>query len=256
MGILNVTPDSFSDGGLFRDFPEALSHAEKMMEQGADIIDIGGESTRPGSDPVSLQEEMDRVLPVVEKLVDADVEISVDTTKPELARQALNLGADFINDISGLQYDVKIAEYVAQNHAKLVIMHMKGVPKTMQDDPFSNDILNEILSFFRTQAELAIRSGVKKENIVLDPGIGFGKRLEDNVQIIKNLNIFKDLGFQVLIGASRKSMIGMISGANVHDRLPGSLAVACVAAQRKVDIVRVHDVPETLQALKVIEQIW
>ena len=150
MGILNVTPDSFSDGGLFRDFPEALSHAEKMMEQGADIIDIGGESTRPGSDPVSLQEEMDRVLPVVEKLVDADVEISVDTTKPELARQALTLGADFINDISGLQYDVKIAEYVAENHAKLVIMHMKGVPKTMQDDPFSNDILNEILSFFRT----------------------------------------------------------------------------------------------------------
>ena len=256
MGILNVTPDSFSDGGLYRNFPEALSHAKKMIEHGADIIDIGGESTRPGSDPVSLQEEMDRVLPIVEKLVNLDIEVSVDTTKPQLAKDALYLGADIINDISGLQYDVKIAQYVAEHDAKLIIMHMKGVPKTMQEDPFSNDILGEIVEFFKAQTELAIKSGVERENIILDPGIGFGKTLEDNVQIIKNLNIFKDLGFKIMIGASRKSMIGMISGADVQDRLPGSLAVACVAAQRQVDIIRVHDVPETIQALKVIEQIW
>lgn len=256
MGILNVTPDSFSDGGKFRALPEALVHAERMIADGADIIDIGGESTRPGSDPVSLQEEMDRVLPVVEKLVDMNAEISVDTTKPELTLEALRLGADIINDVSGLQYDPKLAEYVADYNAKLVIMHMRGTPKTMQEDPYSDDIIHEIKVFFEEQSALALNRGVKKENIILDPGIGFGKRLIDNKQIMKRINEFKEMGFPLLIGASRKSMIGMISGAKVADRLPGSLAVACVAMQRGADILRVHDVAETVQALKVIEEIW
>ena len=256
MGILNVTPDSFSDGGKFRALPEALAHAGKMISEGADIIDIGGESTRPGSDPVSLQEEMDRVLPVVEQLVKMNAEISVDTTKAALALEALRMGVDIINDVSGLQYDPNLAGYVAEFDAKLVIMHMKGIPKTMQEDPFSHDIINDIKVFFQEQLALALNRGVKKENIILDPGIGFGKRLEDNTGIIKNIDIFKDMGYPLLIGASRKSMIGMISGADTEDRLAGSLAIACVAARRGTDILRVHDVAETVQALKVIEEIW
>ena len=256
MGILNVTPDSFSDGGKYRALPEALAHVERMITEGADIIDVGGESTRPGSDPVPLQEEMDRVLPVVEQLVKMSVDVSVDTTKPELALEALRLGVNMINDISGLQYDPKLAEYVAEYDAGLVIMHMKGNPKNMQDDPFSDNIVSEISVFFEEQCALALNRGVKKENIILDPGIGFGKRLIDNTQIMKNIDVFRELGYPLLIGASRKSMIAMISGAGIADRLPGSLALACVAAQRGVDIIRVHDVAETIQALKVIKEIW
>jgi len=256
MGILNVTPDSFSDGGRFRALPEALAHAEKMIAEGADIIDIGGESTRPGSASVSSQEEMDRVLPVVEQLVNMSVEVSVDTTKPEVALEALRLGADMINDISGLRYAPKLAEYVAEYNAKLVIMHMKGTPRSMQDNPQYEDVVREINVFFEEQCALALNRGVKIENIILDPGIGFGKRLVDNVQIIKNIQKFKALGYPLLIGVSRKSMIAMITGAEVADRLPGSLALACVSAQQGADIIRVHDVAETIQALKVIEEIW
>lgn len=256
MGILNVTPDSFSDGGLYSNLPKALTQAEKMIEAGADIIDIGGESTRPGSESVTLQEEMDRVLPVLEKLLAHDVEISVDTTKPELAFEALKMGADIINDVSGLQYGTLIAEHVAKYNAKLIIMHMKGIPKTMQIDPDSKDIISEITSFFKDQTKVALEKGVKEENIILDPGIGFGKRLDDNIRILRELEKFQDLGFPLLIGASRKSMIGAICGVEVEQRLPGSLAIACVAAQRGTDIIRVHDVAETVQALKIVEHIW
>ena len=256
MGILNVTPDSFSDGGLYRELPQAIAQAEKMIEAGAQIIDIGGESTRPGSESITLQEEMDRVLPVLEKLTTYNVEISIDTTKPELAYYALKMGADIINDISGLQYGSLIAEHVARHHAKLIIMHMRGVPKTMQVDPNSNDIIHEIIEFFNGQSKIALDKGVKKDNIILDPGIGFGKRLEDNIRILKEFEIFRDLGFPLLLGASRKSMIGEICGSAVGERLPGSLAIACVAAQRGANIIRVHDVAETVQALKIIENIW
>ncbi|MEA2076530.1 MAG: dihydropteroate synthase [Candidatus Marinimicrobia bacterium] len=256
MGILNVTPDSFSDGGLYRNFSEVLARAEEMITEGADIIDIGGESTRPGSDSISLQEEMDRVLPVVEKLIPLNVEISVDTTKSELALESLKMGADIINDISGLRYDPKLAEYVATFDAKLVIMHMKGIPKTMQNDPRSHDIVNEIKEFFNEQLKIALEKGVKEENIILDPGIGFGKRLEDNLNILKQLEEFRKIGFPLLIGASRKSMIGEITGAKVDKRLPGSLTIACMAALRGADMVRVHDVAETIQALKILEHIW
>ena len=256
MGILNVTPDSFSDGGLYRELPQAIAQAEKMIEAGAQIIDIGGESTRPGSESITLQEEMDRVLPVLEKLTTYNVEISIDTTKPELAYYALKMGADIINDISGLQYGSLIAEHVAKHDAKLIIMHMRGVPKTMQVDPNSNDIIREIIEFFNGQSKIALDKGVKKDNIILDPGIGFGKRLEDNIRILKEFEIFRDLGFPLLLGASRKSMIGEICGSAVGERLPGSLAIACVAAQRGANIIRVHDVAETVQALKIIENIW
>ncbi len=256
MGILNVTPDSFSDGGLYRNLPEALARAEEMIAQGADIIDIGGESTRPGSDPVSLQEEMDRVLPVVEKLVPLNVEISVDTSKAELALESLKVGANIINDISGLQFDQQIAEHVAAYNAKLVIMHMKGVPKTMQDDPESQDIVNEIKGFFSRQTNIALGKDVKKDNIILDPGIGFGKSLEDNLNIMKQLEEFHKLGYPLLIGASRKSMIGEITGVKIDKRLPGSLALACMAVLRGVGTIRVHDVAETVQALKIIEYVW
>lgn len=256
MGILNITPDSFSDGGMFRSKAKALLHAEAMFKNGADIIDIGGESTRPGSDLVSLQEELDRIMPVLEEVVNWDVEVSVDTNKAEVARQSLELGVDMINDISGLTFSENLVDYVAKHDAKLVVMHTRGIPKTMQKNLKKVDIVAEILQFLKSKSTLALSKGVKQNNIVLDPGIGFGKDLEDNINVIKHIAVFKGLGYPLLIGASRKSMISMITKAAVDERLPGSLAIACVSAQRGADILRVHDVAETIQALKVIEKIW
>lgn len=256
MGILNVTPDSFSDGGLFQNTEDACIYAEKMVEDGANIIDVGGESTRPGSDPISLQEELDRVMPVLERVVSLKTKVSIDTTKAEVAHEALKLGVKIVNDISGLQFDETIALHVAEYDANLILMHMKGVPKTMQVIPSSKDIIQEIYRFFQRQTQIAINAGIKKENIILDPGIGFGKRLEDNIAILKNLDTFLNLKYPLLIGASRKSMIGDISGAGIVDRLPGSLTIACIAAIRGVRFVRVHNVAETVQALKVLKNIW
>ena len=256
MGILNITPDSFSDGGKFRGKTEAIDHAYKMMEEGAHILDVGGESTRPGADLVSPQEELDRVIPVLEEIVKWNVEISIDTSKYEVAKHALSLGVNIVNDVSGLQFDARLADLVAEHHAKLVIMHMRGIPKTMQEDLVPIDIVHSIQVFFEEQTKLAVSRGVHTKDIILDPGIGFGKSLDDNIRILKHIDRFKALGFPVLIGASRKSMIGAITGAEVNDRLAGSLAVACVAAQRGADIIRVHDVAETVQALKMIEKIW
>ncbi len=256
MGILNVTPDSFSDGGMFLDPRKACARAEQMVEEGADILDIGGESSRPGSDPVPLQEELDRVLPVLEWAVRLGVPVSIDTTKAAVAKEALALGAQIVNDISGLRFEPGIAELVARHHARLIIMHMRGVPKTMQEDLAPGDIMEELLQFFQEQTETAIRSGVDRKNIILDPGIGFGKRLEENIDILKNLSILVNLGFPVMIGASRKSMIGHITEAPVGDRLPGSLAIACLAAVRGAGIIRVHDVAATAQAINVLRRIW
>jgi dihydropteroate synthase len=256
MGILNITPDSFSDGGKFRGKTEAIAHAYKMMEEGADILDVGGESTRPGAECVSLQEELDRVMPVLEEIVKWDVDISIDTSKYEVAREALRLGVNILNDVSGLQFDSRLADLAAEFHAKLIIMHMRGIPKTMQENLESVDIIERIQVFFEEQTKLAVTRGVNKNNIILDPGIGFGKTVDDNIKILKHIDRFRALGFPVLIGASRKSMIGAITGAEVNHRLPGSLAVACVAAQRGAEIIRIHDVAETVQALKMIEKIW
>lgn len=256
MGILNITPDSFSDGGKFRGKTEAIAHAYKMMEEGADILDVGGESTRPGAELVSPQEELDRVMPVLEEIVKWDIEISIDTSKYEVAKQALSLGVNILNDVSGLQFDSRLADLAAEYHAKLVIMHMRGIPKTMQENLEPVNIIESIQGFFETQMKLAVSRGVNKKDIILDPGIGFGKSLDDNIRILKQIDSFKMMGFPVLIGASRKSLIGAISGAEVNDRLPGSLALACVAAQRGAEIIRIHDVADTVQALKMIEKIW
>ncbi len=256
MGILNITPNSFSDGGLYLDPDTAYRHAEHMLEEGADMIDIGGESSRPGSLPVSPQEELDRILPVLERVLRLDTSVSVDTSKSVVANEALRLGACMINDISGLRFDPQIAHYVARYDAGLVIMHMKGVPQTMQENPEYTDLVQEICDFLKKQAKIALDAGVKHDRIILDPGIGFGKRLEDNAVILKNLDTFRNLKYPIMIGASRKSMIGDITQAGVHDRLPGSLAIACVAAIRGADFIRVHDVAETVQALRVLDYIW
>ena len=256
MGILNITPNSFSDGGMYLDADKAYMHAEKMLKAGADIIDIGGESSRPGSDPVSSAQEMDRIMPVLERVLKLNVKISVDTCKSAVAREALRLGAGMINDISGLRSDPDLATAVAEYEAELVIMHMKGIPKTMQEKPSYDDVIAEIRQFFKTQVDKALAAGIKKEHIVLDPGIGFGKRLEDNLKILKDLDTFLDLKYPLMIGASRKSMINDICNAGIHERLPGSLAIAAVAVIRGANILRVHDVAETVQAMKVLEYIW
>ncbi len=256
MGILNVTPDSFSDGGRFLHPAGAFDHAVKMTEEGADIIDIGGESTRPGARPLPLQEEMDRVMPVLEKVVRQGVRVSVDTTKPEVAEEALRLGAGIVNDISGLQNGPQLARIAAEYGAKLVIMHMQGTPQNMQEAPAYADVVREIIRFFRRQMKVASEAGLDKAQIILDPGIGFGKRLEDNVAIFRELERFTDLGCPLMIGASRKSMIDGIAPASVRERLPGSLVLAAAAVLRGADYVRVHDVAETVQALKVLKRIW
>jgi len=256
MGILNITPNSFSDGSLYLDTEDAYRHAAKMLEDGADIIDIGGESSRPGSRPVSYREELDRIMSTLERVVKLGANVSIDTTKSAVAEEALRLGACMINDISGLRFDPQIARQVAKYDAKLVIMHMQGIPETMQQNPEYEDIIGEISDFFEKQATIALQAGIKPDNLILDPGIGFGKRLEDNTVILKNLDTFLNLKYPIMIGASRKSIIGDITQAGVHDRLPGSLAIACVAAIRGADYIRVHDVAETVQALRVLDHIW
>lgn len=256
MGILNITPDSFSDGGRFLDPAEAYAHAVRMQDNGAHIIDIGGESSRPGSQPLSLQKELDRVMPVLEKVVKLNVSVSIDTTKAEVAEEALRLGANMINDISGLRFDPRLADIAARYKAGLVIMHMKGKPENMQQAPAYSDVIREIYCFFRKQMKIAHEAGLHKEHIILDPGIGFGKRLEDNIAIFRNLEKFLDLGCPLMIGASRKSMINDISPAAVDKRLPGSIILAAAAVLRGAKYIRVHDVAETVQALKVLKSIW
>jgi len=256
MGILNLTPDSFYDGGRYRDTGTALARAEKMLEEGADIIDIGGESTRPGSEPVSPQEELDRVMPVLEAVCGLGARVSVDTSKAVVAEAALRCGAAIINDISALRFDPGMAKVVAGSKAQIVLMHMKGLPRTMQDAPLYIDVLQEIGDFFRERIAYAENAGIRKEAIILDPGIGFGKRSKDNITILKKIELFLDLGYPLMIGASRKRVIGDISGASAAERLPGSLALACLAAIRGVHVLRVHDVAETVQAIKVLKQVW
>lgn len=256
MGVLNVTPDSFSDGGKFLSKDKALEHAGRMVEAGAQIIDIGGESTRPGSEGVGEIEEIARVMPVLEELVKFVPVVSIDTTKYKVAKEALRLGAGIINDISGLQYDPRLADLAAESGAGLVIMHMQGTPGSMQDKPRYGSIIEDISEFFTEKVVLAESRGVKAEQIILDPGIGFGKSLEDNIEIFRHLDEFVGMGFRILVGASRKSMIRDLTGAPVDKRLGGSLAVACMAVAKGAHIVRVHDVFETAQAIRVFNEVW
>jgi dihydropteroate synthase len=255
MGILNVTPDSFHDGGKYFDKNIAVERAYRIRDDGADIIDIGGESTRPGSLPVPAGEEIDRVCPVIEIIAkDIGIPISVDTTKSEVARAALGAGASIINDISGLTFDRTTADAAAEYGAGMVLMHIKGRPETMQNDPRYGDLIGEICGFLDEAVRKAVAAGVDLSKIIVDPGIGFGKTLEDNYRIIRNLREFKKLGLPVLVGLSRKSLIGKLYKGS-EDRLPATIALNTVSILNGADIIRVHDVKEHRLALAGLEML-
>jgi dihydropteroate synthase len=258
MGVLNVTPDSFSDGGQFFSLAGALAHAEQMIDEGADIIDIGGESTRPGSNFVSEEEELCRVIPVIERLANLSAPISIDTTKPEVARIALEAGAEIVNDISGLRFDHALAEVAAKAKAGLVLMHSRGTPKDMQQMPAMENAVEEVIAGLRESIALAEQSGVARQNIAIDPGIGFGKTVEQNLELIVGLNQMAhhlpDL--PVLIGTSRKSFLGkLLNGARADERIHGTTATIVAAVLSGAHIVRVHDVKSAVEAIKVADAI-
>ncbi|MCK5291100.1 MAG: dihydropteroate synthase [Thermoplasmata archaeon] len=255
MGVLNVTPDSFSDGGKFFDADAAIDHGVEMAEQGADIIDLGGESTRPFSDPVSPEEELKRVRPVVEGLLQkVDVPISIDTRRPTVAREIVELGAQMVNDVSGLR-DPEMVSTIADLNVPVVVMHMLGTPKTMQEKPEYKDVMGEIIGYLRNQIDNAVKGGIQRENIIVDPGIGFGKTVEHNLEILRRLGEMRSLGLPIFVGASRKSFIGKILDSEVADRLEGSLAALVSSVLNGANIVRVHDVEESVRAVKMAEAI-
>jgi dihydropteroate synthase len=250
MGVLNVTPDSFSDGGLFLDREKAIAQGLKMVEEGADLIDIGGESTKPGSKPLGLEEELRRVIPVIEALVkEVDVPISIDTYKSTVAKKAIEAGAKMINDISGLNFDPDLAQVAAKEDVPLVLMHIRGTPETMQKDVHYESLFSEILQYLRESIQRAESAGLDPGQIIIDPGIGFGKTLEDNLLIIKNLQEFRILGKPILLGTSRKTFIGKILHAEVTERLEGTLSSIAIGVLNGAHIIRCHDV---LQAKRVI----
>lgn len=255
MGILNATPDSFSDGGRYRTSKDAIAHAERMVDSGVDLIDIGGESTRPGAVPVDLQEELDRVLPVIEALKDCGVPLSIDTYKAETMRQALIAGVDCVNDIWALRQEGSEEVIASDHNCGVILMHMQRDPLTMQFNPEYQDVVAEVKSFLNQRAQMLISRGVSKKRIVIDPGFGFGKGLEHNLEMLSKFNLFTELSFPVLAGISRKSMIGRITGKETGDRIAPSVAAAVMAADRGAKIVRVHDVAETVDALKLWEAI-
>lgn len=256
MGILNVTPDSFSDGGRHHAQESAIAHAEALISAGADIIDVGGESTRPYAEPVSLADELARTIPVIEAIRERfTTPISIDTTKAEVARQALAAGADIINDISAMEKDPEMVGLAALTGVPVVIMHMQGSPADMQNRPQYENVVDDILLFFKKRIATLRESGIAADRIIIDPGIGFGKTIEHNLSIIKHLDSFKSLGHKVLLGHSRKNFLGLLTGLEAEKRdLPTSV-VSALAVQHQVDIVRVHDVASTRQALQVAEAV-
>jgi dihydropteroate synthase len=257
MGILNVTPDSFSDGGKYLEKNTAINHALEMIDQGADIIDIGGESTRPFSDPVSLKEEISRVVPVIEGIrKKSDICISIDTTKSQVATAALNSGASVINDVSAMEVDPLMVDVALKFDCPLIIMHMKGTPKNMQDDPQYESLISDIKDYLLDRIDFIISKGINPKKIVIDPGIGFGKTVENNFEIINNLKYFTSMDFPVLLGASRKSFIGISLNLPEEDRLEGSLAANIIGFQNGAKIFRVHDVAETNKALIIANKIF
>lgn len=251
MGVLNITPDSFSDGGRYLSLDCALRRAEAMVAEGAGIIDIGGESTRPGAPPVSVQEELDRVLPVVERLARAlPIPVSVDTGKPEVMREAARAGAGLINDVRALQMPGALATVVASG-LPVCLMHLRGEPATMQQEPRYNEVVSEVHAFLAERVRVCEAAGIPRERILVDPGFGFGKTLDHNLRLLRHLDRFTDLAAGVLVGISRKSMIGLLLNAPVDERLSGSLAAAVIALWQGAKIIRTHDVRETVQALCV-----
>jgi len=257
MGVLNVTPDSFFDKGRFFDRKKAVGRALEMVSEGADIIDIGGESTRPGSKEVSLKEELSRVMPVIERLIGKIKKpISIDTRKAPVAEAALKAGASILNDVSALRHDPVMADVAAKYGSAVILMHMKGLPRTMQAAPEYKNLIKEISVYLRESVNTAVDAGVKKEDIIIDPGIGFGKTLEHNLEILRRLKDLRALGYPVCIGTSRKSFIGkLLNSGEPHDRLPGTIATCTAAIINGAQILRVHDVKEIAQAAKVTDRM-
>lgn len=251
MGIVNVTPDSFSDGGQFYTSARAIQHARLLVEQGADLLDIGGESTRPGAQAVGIEEELERVLPVLEGLSDCGVPLSVDTLKPEIMRAAIRTGVDMINDVNALRTEGAL-QAVADSSAAVCLMHMQGEPRTMQHSPLYQDVVAEVKTFLAERIAAAEQAGIRRERMVIDPGFGFGKTLEHNLDMLRQLESFASLGVPLLAGLSRKSMLGLLTGLPVEKRMVPSVAAAVISAMKGAKILRVHDVKETRQALQIV----
>ena len=258
MGILNVTPDSFSDGGRYLKPDDAVCRAAKMIDAGADIIDIGGESTRPGARAISEDEEMDRVIPVIRRIKDAwDIPLSIDTYKERVARMAVTeAGADMVNDISALRFSAGMAGTLARLNVPVVLMHIQGLPQTMQDQPQYGDVIAEIHDYFRERIEFAVTNGIAREKIILDPGIGFGKKVEDNITIIRQLRMFQDFDLPLMVGVSRKSFLGTIAGEAVAEKRMGETLTAQIASiLNGASIIRTHDVKETVASIKIMKAL-
>jgi len=255
MGVLNVTPDSFSDGGRFIGSDDAKRQVERMLDAGVHIIDVGGESTRPGAEAVTVDDELRRVMPVIEMVRSmSDVAISIDTTKPDIMRAAVAAGVGMVNDVRALQDDGAL-EAVASLDCAVCLMHMQGIPRTMQADPTYDDVVGEITTFLGARRDACLSAGIERERIVLDPGFGFGKRVEHNLVLLNRLASFESLGHPLLVGLSRKSMLGAITGRAVDERLAGSIVAAAIAVQNGASIVRVHDVAETVDAVRVVQAV-
>jgi dihydropteroate synthase len=256
MGILNVTPDSFYDGGRRQDPRRAIADGVAMVESGAAILDIGGESSRPGARPVDVDEELARVMPVVRGLRrEVTVPISIDTYKSAVALAALDSGADIVNDISGLRFDAAMTALVARQQVPVVVMHMQGTPRTMQLEPRYGDVVEEVKNFLAAQVRRALEAGINSENVIIDPGIGFGKTLAHNLELLRRLPVLEALGYPLLVGASRKAFIGKIINADAQDRLEGSVAAAVAAVLGGAHILRVHDVKETVRAVRIADAL-
>ena len=255
MGVVNVTPDSFSDGGLYLDADAAIVHGEELVRDGADILDVGGESTRPGAEEVSAEEERARTEPVVAALAGGGHTVSIDTSKLTVARAALDAGASIVNDVTALRGDSEIAALCAQRKVGLVLMHMQGGPRTMQANPAYDDVVDDVKAFLAERLAVAVAAGVDEDRIWLDPGIGFGKTLDHNLELLRRLGELRELGRPLVVGTSRKSFIGKIDGSEVGARLGGTIASSVLAAAEGVDVLRVHDVREAAQALKVADAI-
>lgn len=251
VGILNVTPDSFSDGGRFLEHGAAVAHGRELVAEGADILDVGGESTRPGADPVGMEEEQRRVVPVLEDLAGAGAQLSVDTSKVAVARAALDAGASYVNDVTAFRSEPAMAALVAERGADCCLMHMRGEPRTMQDDPRYDDVVSEVKAFLEERLTFAVREGVAEERINLDPGIGFGKTVEHNLELMRRLDEIAALGRPVMIGVSRKAFLGRITGRPVEDRVAATVAASVLAWERGAAMLRVHDVAAVRDGLAV-----
>ncbi len=254
MGVVNVTPDSFSDGGKYLDPRAAIGHGQELLEQGADILDVGGESTRPGAVEVSAEEELARVGPAIAGLAGAAT-VSIDTSKAIVAAEALDAGASIVNDVTALRHDPEIGALCAERGATLILMHMQGDPRTMQENPTYEDVVEDVKAFLAERIEAALAAGVAEERIWLDPGIGFGKNLEHNLELLRRLGELHELGRPLVVGASRKSFLGEIDGTPVGERLGGTIAASILAAAEGAEVLRVHDVTEAAQARKVASAV-